>query len=159
MEVSPKLYRRRYFPNEQIHLKDDIVLKQTKELIITQWNTLKPRADICRGISAYFLKEGFKVSKIYNHDGKLVYWYCDIIDAEYNSEENSYTFHDLLIDVLVYPDGSVQVVDLDELGILVENLNIPLPMCAKALKIADALLKIIYSGNFFYLQKIIEDLE
>ncbi|MEG1459654.1 MAG: DUF402 domain-containing protein [Acetivibrio sp.] len=159
MNVSPELYRRRYFPNELIHLKDDILLKQTDAIIVTKWDTLKPRTDICRGISAYFIKEGFKISKIYNHEGSLVYWYCDIIDTEYDSALNSYIFHDLLIDILIYPDGKVKVVDLDELGDLLLDNTIDAAFCSKALKTANALLDIIYNHHFKEFQKVIEELE
>ena len=159
MERLPELYRRRYVPNELIHLKDDIILKQTNGLIITKWDTLKPRADICRGISAYFINDGYKISKVYNHQNALVYWYCDIIDTEYNKEDNTYIFHDLLIDILLRPNGSIQVVDLDELGDLLGEGKITPDICSKALKTADHLLKLMYDNQFNLLQNIIEELE
>ena len=34
-----KIYRRRMIPDECILLKDDIILEQTKDLIVTKWNT------------------------------------------------------------------------------------------------------------------------
>lgn len=159
MKALPKLYRKRYYPEELIYLKDDIILKQTDTYIITKWDTLKPRKDICRGISAYFLKEGYKISKVYNHENNLVYWYCDIIDTEYIEKENAYIFHDLLMDVLIYPDNRIEVVDLDELGVLLEDGKITIKMCSRALKIADSLLKLLYNHEFYNLQNIIEELE
>lgn len=159
MGKLPELYRRRYVPNELIHLKDDTILKQTKGQIITKWDTLKPRADISRGLSAYFMEDGYKVSKVYNRQNELVYWYCDIIDTEYSEEDNTYIFHDLLIDVLLKPDGSIQIVDLDELGDLLESGKIAPALAAKALRTVDKLLRIMYSGDFYRLQNIIEELE
>ncbi len=159
MEKLPELYRRRYVPNELIHLKDDIIIKQASGLIITKWDTLKPRADINRGISAYFMNDGYKISKVYNHQNELVYWYCDIIDTEFNEEDNAYIFHDLLIDILVRPDGSIQIVDLDELGDLLSEGKITPSISAKALKTADTLLKLMYNNRFDTLQNIIEELE
>jgi len=159
MEKLPELYRRRYVPNELIHLKDDIIIKQASGLIITKWDTLKPRADINRGISAYFMNDGYKISKVYNHQNELVYWYCDIIDTEFNEEDNTYIFHDLLIDILVRPDGSIQIVDLDELGDLLSEGKITPSISAKALKTADTLLKLMYNNRFDTLQNIIEELE
>lgn len=159
MEKLPALFRRRYFPNELIYLKDDVILVHTPKLIVTQWNTLKPRADISHGISAYFLESGYKVSKIYNNANELVYWYCDIIETEFKAVDNSYIFHDLLIDIIILPDGQIRVVDLDELGDLLTESAITSDFCSKALKQADLLLKIIYSGRFHTLQKVIEELE
>ncbi|MDK2808850.1 MAG: uncharacterized protein PWP24_1587 [Clostridiales bacterium] len=159
MKPSTQLYRRRYVPNELIHLKDDCIVKQTDSLIVTKWNTLKPRTDFSHGMSAYFIKDGYKVSKIYNHEHKLVYWYCDIIETEYRADDHSYIFHDLLVDILVMPDGSIQVVDLDELGDLLMSEIISPLLCAKALKIANSLLNIIYHNAFYELQQVIEELE
>ena len=89
----------------------------------------------------------------------MVYWYCDIIDTEYNKEDNTYIFHDLLIDILLRPNGSIEVVDLDELGDLLDEGKITPNICSKALKTADNLLKLMYSNQFYLLQNIIEELE
>ncbi|MFA9464814.1 MAG: DUF402 domain-containing protein [Velocimicrobium sp.] len=159
MKTSPELYRKRYVPNELIHLKDDRIIKQVDGLIVTKWNALKPRADISRGISAYFINDGYKISKIYDHQNNLVYWYCDIIKTEYNEAQNSYIFHDLLIDIIIKPDKSLQVLDLDELGDLLSTGKITPLLCSKALKIADILLRQIYENKFEALQNIIEELE
>ena len=60
-----KLYRRRYIPNELTHLKDDRILQYDPgKLLITEWKTLKPRKDFARGVSAFFLDRGIKVSKL-----------------------------------------------------------------------------------------------
>ena len=154
-----KLYRKRYYPEEIIYLKDDIILTQEKDLIITSWDTLKPRSDISSGISAYYMDKGFKVSKIYNSDHQLVYWYCDIIDTDYDAPANSITFTDLLIDIIVYEDGTVQVVDLDEIGLMLEQGRIDIKKASGALKTANCLLTEIYAGNFNIYQKTINDLE
>lgn len=157
MDHLPSLYRRRYLPDELIHLKDDEILKITGQLIITRWNTLKPRTDIAKGYSAYFMDEGIKVSKVLNAKNQLVYWYCDIIDVNYQKEENKYIFCDLLVDVLIYPDGSVHVADLDEIGELLERGTLKPETAAKALKITDRLLKIIDGGSFASYQSVINE--
>ena len=59
-----QLFRRRYIPDEIKELKDDIVLSVTDDMILTKWNVLKPRKDIARGVSAYFIDKGIKVSKL-----------------------------------------------------------------------------------------------
>ena len=64
MQIS-KLYRQRLIPAECILLKDDIIVAQDDEVIITKWNTLNPKTEFSHGCSCYFLKEGLKVSKMY----------------------------------------------------------------------------------------------
>lgn len=159
MEHTLKLYRKRYIPNESILLKDDTIVFADDKLIITSWKTLKPRKDISYGYSAYFMEEGFKVSKMFHADGHLVYWYCDIIDTEYEEETNTYVFHDLLADVLIYPDGFVRVVDLDEIADLLDQGVINSATASKALRTLNNLLKLIYSGEFDKYQQVINKAE
>ena len=159
MKNSLTLYRKRYIPNETVCLKDDIILFESENLIITKWNTLKPRLDISHGISAYFIDRGFKVSKIYNKDNHLVYWYCDIIEAAKDTLTNSLVIQDLLIDIVVYEDGKVRVLDLVEVSDSLEQGIIDTPTAAKALRTADTLLNIIYSGEFKTYQTYINDIE
>lgn len=101
---------------------------------MTKWNILKPRKDIDHGISVYYMKEGFKISKVFDAADRLVYWYCDIIETEYRPNENTYIFHDLLIDVLIYPDKHVEVVDLDEFAVSRRTLHFRRPLLANALR-------------------------
>lgn len=157
--TKPILYRKRLIPDEIIHLKDDIILHLDPSVIITKWDSLKPRKDISSGISAYFMEDGFKVSKVFDKHQKLVYWYCDIIETTYNPADNSYSFLDLLADVLVYPDGSVQVVDLDEIADALENKRIDKSTACKALRLCNHLLDIIYSDKFKKYQNIVNKYE
>ena len=154
-----KLYRKRIIPEECILLKDDEVLYQDSEVIITKWNTIHPKKTLHHGYSCYFLERGFKVSKFYDHDENLISWYCDIISYSYEEEDNAYTFTDLLVDVIVYPDGFVRVVDLDELADAARDGLISAEQMQLALRRTDKLLSVIYKGAFGKLQKYIEDQE
>ena len=146
-------------PDEITELKDDTIIMATDDVIITKWDVLKPRKDISTGISAYFLKKGIKVSKVFDSNGSLVYYYCDIIETLHDNDRDEYTFNDLLIDVLVYPDGHVEVVDMDEFADIMEHGTLSNDIIAKALRTTDYLLKLIYSGNFSELTKYITDIE
>jgi hypothetical protein len=159
MQEDIRLFRKRFFPNEMIHLKDDEILYRNDNLIITKWATLKPRLDIDHGISAYFMDEGYKVSKIYDKNHKLVYWYCDIIETQYNEQNSAYIFTDLIIDVLVYENGQVKVLDLGEVGDMLDFEVIDIKLASKAMHIADNLLNIIYNGKFNELQQVIHEAE
>lgn len=154
-----KLYRKRMIPEEIIHLKDDIILHIDTNIIITKWDSLKPRKDFSNGISAYFLEEGFKISKIFDKHQKLVYWYCDIIEYEYKESEQVYIFTDLLADVVVYPDNSLRVLDLDEIGDALESRLITKEKASKALRLCNQLLEHIYSGEFKKYQNLINHYE
>ncbi|MDO4304935.1 MAG: DUF402 domain-containing protein [Bacillota bacterium] len=154
--TNPILYRRRIIPDECVLLKDDIILTCDEERIITSWNALHPKKDLHHGMSCYFLKEGFKVSKFCCEDDSLLYWYCDIVDFNYHSEDNSLIVTDLLADVIIYPDGFVKVVDLDELVTALESRSICLDTLKSAIMRLDKLLKIIYSGQFDTLKSYIE---
>lgn len=154
-----QLYRKRLIPNECILLKDDIILFQDEHHIVTKWNTLKPKHNLDHGVSCYFLDYGVKVSKFYNQQNEMLSWYCDIIDFVYDAKDNSYCFTDLLADVIVYPDGFVKVVDLDELadaneeGLLsIEQLNLSLRHLSK-------LLEKIYKGKFHTYTDYLESFE
>lgn len=154
--TNPILYRRRIIPEECIPLKDDIILSCDEEHIITSWHALRPKKDLHHGSSCYFLKEGFKVSKFCDKDDKLLYWYCDIVNFDYHFSDNRLMVTDLLADVIIYPDGFVKVVDLDELVTALESRSISLDTLKSSLNRLDKLLKIIYSGNFDTLKKYIE---
>lgn len=146
--TNPILYRRRIIPEECILLKDDIIQSCDEERIVTTWNALHPKKDLHHGSSCYFLKEGFKVSKFCREDDSLLYWYCDIVDFNYDSAKNTMIVTDLLADVIIYPDEFVKVVDLDELVTALESRSISLDTLKTSLIKLDKLLSIIYAGNF-----------
>ena len=152
----PILYRKRIIPQECILLKDDIILSCDEEHIITSWNALHPKKDLHHGWSCYFLKEGFKVSKFCKEDGTLMYWYCDIVEFDYNHTQNTLVVTDLLADVIIYPDGFVKVVDIDELVTALNQNELSLETLKSSLLILDKLLKIIYDGDFSKLQHLLE---
>lgn len=154
----PTLYRKRIMPDECIHLKEDVIVECTEDIILTKWNALKPKKDLHHGYSCYFLKEGFKVSKFLREDGSLLYWYCDIVEYIHKPETNSLISLDLLADVIIYPDGFVKVVDVDELAAALDNGSLSPDLLKKSLYQLNHLLEIIYRGEFSVLQKHIENI-
>ena len=156
---KPLLYRKRIIPEECIPLKDDVILFQNEDIIITKWHAIKPKKDLHHGYSCYFLKDGYKISKFYKEDNSLMYWYCDIIKYSYSKDNDTYIFTDLLADVLIYPDGFVKVVDIDEIAEALSAGKITAEDVSQALYSLDKLLKIIYNNEFHTLQKKIEDIE
>lgn len=151
-----KIYRKRLIPDEYILLKDDIILNRTDDFIVTKWNTLKPRRDFHHGYSCYFLKLGFKISKFYREDNSLLYWYCDIVDYTYQDADNALIVTDLLADVVIYPDGYVKVLDLNELALALEKNLCEPQLITHALQKLDNLLTLIYDDKFDLLSADIE---
>jgi predicted RNA-binding protein associated with RNAse of E/G family len=144
---KPLLYRRRYIPNELIYLKDDIILLNEDDLIITKWVTLHPHKDIASGISAFYIDKGYKISKIYDKNNHVVYWYCDIIQTKKDPNKNTVIFEDLLIDVILYEDGTIHILDLDELSDALDSQLITQAEATYALRTLDSLLHLIYQGD------------
>ena len=151
----PSIYRKRIIPEETVLLKDDIILEYTDDHITTKWSTLKPRKDFHHGYSIYYRNEGFKVSKFIKEDGSLRYWYCDIVDFDLNEEKNTLIVTDLLVDVIIYPDGGVKIVDVDELVEALDKNLISVETLKSSLLKLNRLLDIIYSGEFDKLKKYI----
>ena len=148
----PILYRKRLIPEECILLKDDVILYRDDRIIVTSWHSLKPRKDLHHGYSCYYLDKGIKVSKFYRPDNTLLYWYCDIVDYDYSPDTDTYVVTDLLADVIVYPDGFVKVVDLDELAEALEKGLISQAQMSACLRQLNNLITIIYRDKFDRLQ-------
>ena len=111
---KPSMYRKRYIPDEIKSLEKDEILYMSDDVIVTKWDTFRHKKNFSNGISCTFVNKGFKISKFMDNNGKLVYYYCDIIHSDYYKEENKWIFTDLLADVKIYPDGRTEIVDLDE---------------------------------------------
>lgn len=143
-----KLFRRRLIPNECVELKDDIILYSDDDILVTKWNTLKPRSDFHHGYSCYFWKDGIKVSQFLREDNSLFHWYCDIITCDYNVSDNSLTIIDLLADVTIDEKGHMNVLDLDELCEAKEKDLISEEQFFLSVKQLGNLISVIQSGNF-----------
>lgn len=101
---------------------------------------ISSKKEFDHGASVYYLKKGIKISKFLKSDNTLAYWYCDIVDYEYGKNtlpdcqppepaskaqqgHDCLTCIDLLADIVIYPDGFVKVVDLDELAEAAEQAS------------------------------------
>lgn len=146
MVQHPTLIRKRLIPLETLRLEKDVVIHRSDRLLVTRWTTIKPKKELHHGSSCFLLKEGWKVSRFIDHQGKLICWYCDIIATEYDADTDTFTFTDLLADVLIYPSGLIKVVDLDELAEALEKKLITSDQLLDSLRKLDALLQLIYDG-------------
>lgn len=145
---KPLLYRKRYIPLEIKSLNDDEILLVTDDVIVTKWNTFKPKKEFSKGVSYTFLNEGYKISKFMKDNGETVYYYCDIIKSEYQKEKNTWVFTDLLVDVKIYPSGFAEVVDVGEVAEALDSGLINEEIVKELLVKLDKLLEIVYSGKW-----------
>ncbi len=148
----PVLYRKRVIPNECILLKDDVILQCDENTIVTSWKAIHPRPDLSHGYSCYYLKRGYKVSKFYRADSTLMYWYCDIVDYQKGPEENSLIVQDLLADVVIYPDGKIRILDLEELADAFEEKLIDEKLLKQSLVSLGNLMDAIYENSISSLE-------
>lgn len=148
---DPVLYRRRLIPEECTLLKGDTILLNEPGLLVTGWHALKPRKDLHHGFSCYYFEEGYKISRFYDHDNQLLYHYCDIITHNVDTETNSITVTDLLADVIIYPDGTIKVVDIGEIPDAIERGLLSSEDLIPALRSLDRLLEKLYCGNLHLL--------
>lgn len=145
---KPVVLRRRYIPYEITDISHDELLFRSESLLVTKWAAIKPREDFCGGISFTFLDRGYKIGRFYNKDGRFLFWYCDIIEVEYERDTDTYTINDLLLDIKIFADGNVIILDADELAQALEEGLISNEQACKSLKTLDVLLRQIYGGNF-----------
>ena len=141
-------YRKRLIPFENVLLDGDTVLFSDEHMMVTKWNTIKPRKDIDHGYSLYLPDEGFKISKFLRSDGSLYKWYCDIVEFYFDKGQNSVTTLDLLLDITINEKCEIHLLDMDELAEAHEKGLISDELMHKALIRADRLLKTAYSGGF-----------
>lgn len=144
----PKLYRKRFIPEELTLLDRDRIITANDDIIVTEWQSIKPRKDFSRGCSVYYLKQGFKVSEFIKENGELLYYYCDIIEPVFNRVENSVVVCDLLADVVIEPDGRVKVLDIGEIAEALDTGILDSALAKLALRRLDCLLDIVYNGRF-----------
>ncbi|MFQ9150247.1 MAG: DUF402 domain-containing protein [Blautia sp.] len=144
----PILYRKRLIPEECILLKDDELLYRDEKRSSPDGIPYGRKKTCTMVFPAIFLTKASKSASFIKADGSLICWYCDIVTHSYDKATDTYVFTDLLADVLVYPDGRVKVVDLDELSEANETGLLNLENLHKALRTTNALLTEIYAGRF-----------
>lgn len=143
-----KIYRKRYIPNEIVDISGDELLYKDAEMIVTKWKPIRPKNGIAWGMSYTLLNKGWKISKFYNFEDELCYWYCDIIESNYSEEEDTLITTDLLVDLKIYPDGTHEVLDVEELDEAIAEKLITEEQKEDALNKLNALLKLVEENKF-----------
>jgi uncharacterized protein len=66
-------------------------------------------------IEYFALHDPFNVFALYSDQGELKGWYCNVTHPT-RVASNEVAWHDLYLDVIVYPDGQLLLLDEDELA-------------------------------------------
>ncbi|MGH2410947.1 MAG: DUF402 domain-containing protein [Chloroflexota bacterium] len=66
-----------------------------------------------RFLEYYYPGKGYAIWQIERPDGNLKGWYCNI-STRVEERDGTLSFRDLLLDLLVYPDGRMSVLDQEE---------------------------------------------
>lgn len=142
--------RKRFIPWEEVDISNDEILLRDKDSLITRWKPIRPRLDISKGISYVNLNDNYKYSRFYDKEGEFLYWYCDILEIfKYESDEAcKYVLQDLLVDVIIMPDGGYDIKDVDELEQAYSLKMISASQRGKALMALGKLIERIETGNF-----------
>lgn len=150
-----KILRKRYIPYEIVDISGDEVVFQNDKMIVTRWIPINPRTDFSKGISYILLEDCWKISKFFDDEDNLLFWYCDIIETDFDKINDTLLITDLLLDVKIFSDGSYEILDEDELEEAFEKNLITEEQKENAIQKLNKLIEIIKNGDFPPIKEII----
>lgn len=145
---TPKRFKRRLMPEEVIDITSDTLHFMDSKLLITSWSSQDMDTEADFNYSWAYLDDGFQIHRKMDKDGNFLYWYIDILAIEYSEQQHAYTLTDLIVDVVVHPDGYVDVIDLDEMAEAMEQGFISQEQVVLALRHLDTVLRLNYAKKF-----------
>ena len=107
-----KIIKHKLCPYESQDITNDHWHHISEDLLISTWNPVESEMQVASVLSIFELSKGVQISKKFNAQGQLKYWYCDLIAARYEDEALHIT--DLILDLVIFPDGVLQVIDVSE---------------------------------------------
>lgn len=106
-------------------------------------------------IEYYWLDRWYNVFRFLEPDGSLRIFYCNVnMPPEFDGRVLSYV--DLDMDILVSPDLSYQLLDLDEFEINAEKYKYPSEVMSQARLALDELLSLIEARRFPFNQSVVK---
>lgn len=92
-------------------------------------------------LTYYFVRKGYTISKVFHKNGEFLYYYCDMMEM-YQTGRLRYVMIDLLLDLIIYPDGRYHLVDIDEFADSIERGRIKRKQQVYALRTLDRMLRL-----------------
>lgn len=108
-----------------------------------------------RTVEYYWLDRWYNIFRFLDDAGETDLWYCNI-NTPPALADNVLTYIDLDIDVLVQPDLSYQVMDLDEFEVNAERYGYSEQVKTSALKAVDELVSMIEAVRFPFARNVIK---
>lgn len=104
-------------------------------------------------LTYYFVKKGYTISKVFQRNGEFMYYYCDVMEMRQVGRLR-YVMVDLLLDLIVYPDGRYHLIDVDEFAVAVEKGQLKKRQQVHALRTLDKMTRMVVNRSFIpkYLQ-------
>lgn len=92
-------------------------------------------------LTYYFVRKGFTISKVFGKSGEFLYYYCDVMQMRQVGRLR-YVMVDLLLDLIIYPDGNYHLIDIDEFADAVEKRKIKRKQEVYALRTLDTMIRL-----------------
>lgn len=108
------LLKHKLLPQCTEDITEDEILFFNNDYLVTQWKAKSSNMNIASALSVVSVEHGIQISKKYDKDKKFCYWYCDIVKTKWTPESSCFEITDLLVDVVVFPDNELRMIDLDE---------------------------------------------
>lgn len=98
-------------------------------------------------LTYYFVKKGYTISKVFHRTGEFMYYYCDVMDMRQVGRLR-YVMVDLLLDLIVYPDGRYHLIDVDEFATAIEKGQLKRKQQVYSLRTLDKMIRMQTKGSF-----------
>lgn len=98
-------------------------------------------------LTYYFVRKGYTISKVFQRNGEFMYYYCDVMDMR-QVGRTRYVMVDLLLDMIVYPDGRYHVIDIDEFATAIEKGQLKRRQQVHALRTLDKMIRLQTQQKF-----------
>ncbi|WP_052807367.1 DUF402 domain-containing protein [Risungbinella massiliensis] len=90
-------------------------------------------------LTYYFVRKGYTISKVFQKNGEFLYYYCDMMEM-HQTGRMRYVMVDLLLDLIIYPDGRYHLIDIDEFADSIERGRIKRRQQVHALRTLDRMI-------------------
>lgn len=96
----------------------------------------------------HFYGEYFTILELLDLDGNPLGYYSDIATPLEKNQDGEYELHDLILDLWVFPDGSVRELDWDQFIVAERRRVIPGNLAAIARRTLQRLVRETHAGRF-----------
>ena len=148
----PALYKEGLVEDDGKRLRTyTIVPPEFASRLAASWITdgLLPSGTIVYSLKKHhFYGEYFTILELFDPDGNVLGYYSDIATPLEKTEDGEYELHDLILDLWVFPDGSVRELDWDQFIVAERRQVIPGKLAGIARRTLRRLVQEAHAGRF-----------